>query len=132
VAVNRPKDGGTEDGEGAAPSAPSPLPPTNRRELLAVLEGLHTLAAEIGIEVRIEPFELKMAGKGGLCRIQKRRVILVDARMALLDQVGVVGEALGQVIPKTAEVPPFLLPYLKTGHGKVRRLARPRPLARGR
>jgi hypothetical protein len=44
--------------------------------------------------------------------------------------VGVLGEALGRVVPKSLSVPLPLAPYLKTGHGKVGRLLRPRPLAR--
>ena len=101
-------------------------------ELSGVLSELQALAAKVGIEVRIEPFELKMAGKGGLCRIDQRRVILVDARLSMLEQVGVIAEALGRALPRGASIPEGLLPYLRTGHGKVHRLFRPRPLARGR
>jgi hypothetical protein len=101
-------------------------------ELDDILTGLQALAGTAGIEVRIEPFELRMSGKGGLCRIDKRRVILVDAKLPLLDQIGVIGEALGRALPRGARVPDNLVPYLRTGHGKVGRLLRPRPLARGR
>lgn len=100
--------------------------------LANVLADLQELARKVGVEVRIEPFELKMAGQGGLCRINKRRVILVDAKLPLLEQVGIIAEALGRVLPKSVVVPLSLTPYLKTGHAKVGRLARPRPLARGR
>ena len=113
-------------GEGARGETPA------SGELLGILSALEALAAKVGIQVRIEPFELKMAGKGGLCRIDKRRVILVDARLSLLEQVGVVGEALGRALPRGISIPEGLVPYLRTGHGKVRRLFRPRPLARGR
>jgi hypothetical protein len=98
----------------------------------AVLDALCELAGRVGIEIRIEPFELKMTGKGGLCRINEQRVILVDARMPILEQVGVIGQALGKVVPKGVPIPVALVPYLETGHGKVSRLFRPRPLARGR
>ena len=101
-------------------------------ELEGVLSALQALAAKAGIEVRIEPFELKMTGKGGLCRIDERRVILVDAKLSTLEQVGVIGEALGRALPRGTSIPEALVPYLRTGHGKVRRLFRPRPLARGR
>lgn len=106
--------------------------PAGPGELGGVFSALTELATSLGIEVRVEPFELKMAGKGGLCRIQKRRVILVDAKLSMLEQVGVVGEALGRALPKGARLPEALVPYLRTGHGKVGRLLRPRPLARGR
>ena len=115
-------------GEGARAETPA------SGELSNVLSALQALAAKAGIEVRIEPFELKMTGKGGLCRIDKRRVILVDARLSTLEQVGVIGEALGRALPRGSAiaVPEERAPYLRTGHGKVRRLFRPRPLARGR
>jgi hypothetical protein len=99
----------------------------------ALLEALQDLATQLGVTVRVEPFELKMVGKGGLCRIGGRRVILVDASLTLLEQVGVIGEALGKIrIPKGFVIPAALVPYLSTGHGSVGRLLRPRPLARGR
>ncbi|MBX3258694.1 MAG: hypothetical protein KIS78_10655 [Labilithrix sp.] len=98
----------------------------------AVLVGLKALAVEAGVEVRIEPFASAMAGKGGLCRIKGRRVILVDEKLGVVEQIGVLGEALGRLLPRERAVPSELLPYLRTGHGKVGRLLRPRPLARGR
>jgi hypothetical protein len=100
----------------------------------AVLE-LSALAKKAGIEVRIEPFfggegsALKqLAGKGGLCRIRGRRVILVDSALGPLEQAGVIGQALGSISLRGIEVPPDLLPFLKTGHAKVRPLVRPRPI----
>ncbi|MBX3203291.1 MAG: hypothetical protein KF850_39945 [Labilithrix sp.] len=115
-----PEGGG---GEGRAPPAAS---------WTAILGGLKALAAEAGVEVRIEPFALAMAGKGGLCRIEGRRVILVDEKLGLVEQIGVLGEALGRLLPRERTVAPELVPYLRTGHGRVGRLLRPRPLARGR
>lgn len=90
---------------------------------------LSALAKKAGIEVRIEPFGLKqLAGKGGLCRIRGRRVILVDAALGALEQAGVIGQALGSVTLRGVEVPEALLPFLRTGHDRVRPLVRPRPL----
>lgn len=89
---------------------------------------LSALAKKAGIEVRIEPFGLKqLAGKGGLCRIRGRRVILVDAALGPLEQAGVIGQALGSLSLRVA-VPDDLLPFLRTGHAKVRPIVRPRPL----
>lgn len=95
-----------------------------------ILAGLEGLAGLAGIAVRIEPFELRVVGKGGLCRVRGRRVILVDARLSWREQAGVIGEALRGALPKDLEVPASLLPYLKTGHGAVRRSAHLRPLAK--
>ncbi len=95
-----------------------------------VLAGLTELASRMGVEVRIEPFELRIAGKGGLCRIAGRPVVLVDAALPVVDQVGVLGEALGALRPTFVPMP--LRPYLRTGHGPVRALLRLRPLAQAR
>jgi hypothetical protein len=94
-----------------------------------VLHDLCVLAAQAGVEVRIEPFELSLTGKGGLCRIEGRATVLVDARLGVVDQIGVVAEALGSL---GVEAPPELRPYLRTGHGAVKELVHPKPLARGR
>jgi hypothetical protein len=98
----------------------------------AILSALTRLARDAGIEVRVEPFGLKLAGKGGLCRVDGRLVILVDAALAPIEQIGVVGPALGRALPRGTKVPEGLASYLTTGHGHVGRLARLRPLARGR
>jgi hypothetical protein len=96
------------------------------RELVA-------LAEKAGVEVRIEPFGLaQLRGKGGLCRIRGRQVILVDASLGPVEQAGVIGEALGSVDLGAIAIPEGLGPFLKSGHAKIRALVRPRPLARGR
>lgn len=99
------------------------------------VKALTALAEAVGVEVRVEPFELRqLAGKGGLCRIRGRRVILVDAALGALERAGVIGQALGslRLDLEALGVPLPLRPFLKTGHAKVRALVRPRPLARGR
>lgn len=95
-----------------------------------VLVALTDLAGRLGVEVRVEPFELRIAGRGGLCRVEGRTVILVDAKLAKVDQIGVVGEALGALRP--LDVPAPLCSYLERGHGRVRTLVPLRPLARAR
>ena len=93
---------------------------------------LSALAARAGIEVRVERFEHPLAGKGGLCRIEGERVILVDAKLGALEAAGVIGLALAELDLAGVEVPPELEPYLETGHAAVRPLGRPRlrPLVR--
>lgn len=96
------------------------------------VRALTELAAKAGVEVRIEAFALKqLAGKGGLCRIRGRKVILVDAALGALEQAGVIGQALGSLDLRGLRVPPELEPFLRSGHAKVRALVRPRPLASG-
>lgn len=102
------------------------------QEAEAILAGLEKVAEDLGIAVRVEPFELTMAGKGGICKIEGQYVVLIDARLPILEQIGVLGEALGKVIPAGFGVPDTLQTYLRTGHGEVRKVLRLRPLARGR
>lgn len=99
------------------------------------VRALAELAAQAGVEVRVEPFALKIAGKGGLCRIDGRPVILVDEVLGALERAGVIGQALGTLFAR--ERPPVMIPlalrhYLRSGHGKVGPLLKPRPLARVR
>ena len=80
----------------------------------------------------MEHFEHPLAGKGGLCRIEGVRVVLVDAKLRPLEQAGVIGEALAELDLDGVIVPDELQTYVKTGHGEVKALVRPRPLARVR
>ncbi|CAN5828843.1 hypothetical protein BH11MYX4_BH11MYX4_64710 [soil metagenome] len=91
---------------------------------------LSELAGAAGIEVRVERFEHPLAGKGGLCRIEGVLVILVDAKLGVLEQAGVIGLALAELDLEGIEVPRALEAYLRTGHGEVKPLTRPRPLVR--
>jgi hypothetical protein len=96
------------------------------------VRALSKVAAEAGVDVRIERFDLVIAGKGGLCRIDGQPVVLVDAKLGALEQAGVIGEALAGVDLRKVELPRAVLAYVRTGHGEVRALLRPRPLARAR
>jgi hypothetical protein len=93
---------------------------------------LALLAGKAGIEVRVERFEHPLAGKGGLCRIDGVLAILVDAKLGVLEQAGVIGLALNELDLEDLDVPPELEPYLRTGHAEVKPLTRPRlrPLVR--
>lgn len=92
------------------------------------VRALSAVAAEAGVEVRIERFELALAGKGGLCRLEGRRLILVDAKLGVLEQAGVIGEALAEVDLRNVQVPTGLGSYVRTGHAEVTSLRRLRPL----
>lgn len=111
----------------AIPSTSSSPPSKTER----VFQGLRDLADRLGIAVRVEPFALRMTGKGGVCKIGGRFVVLIDEKLPVVEQVGVLGEALGKVVPAGFEVASDLRPYLRTGHANVTELLRPRPLARG-
>ena len=93
---------------------------------------LSDVAARAGIEVRIERFALAVAGKGGLCRIEGRWVVLVDAKLGILEQAGVIGQALAEADLGDVVVPEEVRAYVRTGHGEVKPLLRPRPPVRAR
>jgi hypothetical protein len=94
------------------------------------IRALSEVAAQAGVEVRVERFEHPLAGKGGLCRIEGVLVVLVDAKLHPLEQAGVIGEALAELDLEGIAVAPELRTYMNTGHGEVKALVRPRPLVR--
>jgi hypothetical protein len=97
-----------------------------------VVRALTAVAAQAGVEVRVERFHLTLAGSGGLCRIEGQHVILVDAKLGVLEQAGIIGEALAQVDLSDIDIPGPIGAYIRTGHGEVHPLMRLRPLARVR
>jgi hypothetical protein len=92
------------------------------------VRALSAVAAQAGVEVRIERFELALAGKGGLCRVEGRPLILVDAKLGVLEQAGVIGEALAEVDLRHVPVPHDVGAYVRTGHAEVKSLLKLRPL----
>jgi len=58
---------------------------------------LEDLARRLGIDVRYEPLRPGPSSSvGGLCRIRSQYTILVDSRASLVEQVGVLFDALAQ------------------------------------
>jgi hypothetical protein len=60
-------------------------------------EELIRVAARLGVEVRVEPFETPAAGAGGFCRFQGRALVLLDARAPRSDRVRALARALGRL-----------------------------------
>jgi UDP-N-acetylmuramate dehydrogenase len=59
-----------------------------------LLDELARVAARLGVQVRIEPFESPPARGGGRCLVDGREIILLDARAPLGDRVGALAAAL--------------------------------------
>lgn len=79
---------------------------------------LQRLAARVGVEVRAERFDLRVIeGRGGLCKLRGRPVVVMDAGLPLLDKIGVMAEALAALDLQAIYVPAFL-------RAKVTRAAR--------
>ena len=62
-----------------------------------LFEELVRVAARLGIQVRIEPFETPPAGGGGRCLVDGREFILVDARAPLGDRLGTLATAMSDL-----------------------------------
>lgn len=92
------------------------------------IRALSDVAAQVGVEVRIERFELALAGKGGLCRVEGRPLILVDAKLGVLEQAGVIGGALAAIDLGQVRIPRDVGAFVRTGHAEVKALAKLRPL----
>ncbi len=72
-----------------------------------VLRELEALAGRLGVLVRFEPFDLDL-GKGGLCRLRGRPLVVIDARLPLLDRIAVLSQALACFDLEAVYLPPLL------------------------
>jgi hypothetical protein len=71
-----------------------------------VLDELEEVAARLGVEVRAEPFAKGlMEGRGGLCRIDGRPVVVMDEKLSAPDRVGVLAAALASLDTRGVDVP---------------------------
>jgi hypothetical protein len=77
-----------------------------------ILTELEKLALRLGVPVRFETFsipgDLRVTGKGGLCRLRGKPIIVVDAALPLLDKIGVLSEALATFDLEAIYLPPVL------------------------
>jgi hypothetical protein len=67
---------------------------------ISLEQALHTVAARLGVAVRFEPFDgvfAQLRGRGGLCRLQGKQVIIGDATMGVMDRIGVLAEGLSHL-----------------------------------
>ncbi len=68
------------------------IPTVSPTRLLSELE---TVAARLGIALRVEPFGDELLGaRGGLCRLRERPLILIDAALPVPDRISVLAGAL--------------------------------------
>jgi hypothetical protein len=92
-----------------------------------ILRALEALAARIGVAVRSEPFDLSVIeGRGGLCRLRGEPVVVMDARLSVLDKIGVLASALAAFDLEAIYVPPLLRASInRRRRGSVRPVAQP-------
>ena len=67
------------------------------------------LAFRMGVEVRAEAFDLRVIeGRGGLCWLRGRPIVVMDVGLPLLDKIGVLADALAFFNLEALYVPPAL------------------------
>jgi hypothetical protein len=100
-----------------------------------VLAELEALAASLGVVVRAEPFgKGVLEGRGGLCWVDGKPLVVMDARLAVPERIAVLAGALGKLDLGPARVAPQIQERIDAARaGKKKRIAKKRPgLARAR
>ncbi len=108
------------------------LPAVTPAEILAELE---KLATRLGVTVRVEAFDAKSTAKGGLCKLRGVPFVMIDARLPVMDRIGVLSDALATFDLEAIYVPPVVRARLerrRRGRGPVMPLLRPVARARWR
>ncbi len=98
----------------------------------ALLAALEALSEKLGVVVRYEPFDAKIARRGGFCRVSGRPMIVLDPGLPILDKVGILASALRGFDLDDVYIAPALRSWLEREKPRVIPLARPRPIARAR
>jgi hypothetical protein len=104
-----------------------------------VLFELESLAARIGISVRTETFGAGLLqGRGGLCWVRGKPLVVMDATLAAPDRIAVLAVALGRFELEGLYIAPAVREIIekaraKAGSRPIRTRTRATPgLARGR
>jgi hypothetical protein len=113
--------------EGARVIAFRPVTPI---EILAELE---KLANRLGVVVRFDAFDAKLASKGGLCRVHGEQLIVIEGGLPILDKIGILSEALSTFDLEAIYLPPVLRTRLERNRPPRARVRPPlRPMAKAR
>jgi hypothetical protein len=93
-----------------------------------VLAELEALAARLGIAVRAEPFgKGVLEGRGGLCWVDGKPLVVMDAKMAVPERIVVLAGALGTFDLGVVSVAPAIRERIEAARlGKKRRPAKKR------
>jgi hypothetical protein len=80
-----------------------------------ILRELEKLAARVGIQVRAEPFDLRVIeGRGGLCWLKGEPLVVMDAGLPVVDKIGVLAEALAAFDLEALYIPPIVRARIET------------------
>jgi len=73
-----------------------------------ILAELAMLANRLGVVVRFDAFDAKLASKGGLCRVHGSPFVVIDGGLPVMDKIGILSEALAMFDLEAIYVPPVL------------------------
>jgi hypothetical protein len=73
-----------------------------------MLRELRRLCERIGVDVRSEAVDPAVVRRGGLCILHGKPIVVVDDALPVLDQVGVLAEALRHFDLEAIYLPPIL------------------------
>ena len=62
-----------------------------------LFDDLLRAAKNLGVAIRVEPFETPAAAGGGSCVLRGESLILLDARAPLLERIGALARALSEL-----------------------------------
>jgi hypothetical protein len=84
-----------------------------------MLAELESLAARLGIAVRPEPFGRGLLeGRGGLCWVDGKPLVVMDVTLGVPDRVAVLAEALAQFDLSAVPLEPALEARIHAARGK--------------
>jgi hypothetical protein len=93
-----------------------------------VLHELEALAARIGLSVRAEPFGGGLlSGRGGLCWVRGRPIVVMDASLPVADRIAVLAGALARFDLEAVYVPPLVRARIASLKAPVPPPPRPKP-----
>jgi hypothetical protein len=101
-------------------------------DLARLLDELTRAAERAGIRVRLETFDPNLSDvrrpRGGLCTLRGKRMILVDDKLPLPEQIATIAEALAGVDLEHLFLPPIVRATIGA-YAPVRESERPKPRA---
>jgi hypothetical protein len=87
--------------------------------LATLLDELVRVAERLGLEVRSEPLEPKLEGRdhgrGGLCVVRGRRVVLLDSRAPVPDRIAVLAGVLAALDVESLHMAPLVRATIERG-----------------
>ena len=88
-----------------------------------LLSELLGAARKLGLRVRIEPFDAASPNAGGVCKLEGRHLVLIDARAGTMDQALALARALSGFDHESVYLAPEARRYIHA-ESKVRRMNR--------